>query len=182
MLRRITAITSALLAAGALTAATAAGAGAATSFRTPAASEAHLTAHFDYSCGGVWFENSYGGGNGQWLYARATSPYQLLANTAKTTFCTVADGKDFLLPQNGLNRCLNVESNHQVDEATCNAGSNSQIINFIQNNSYGGGYAEGEVQFVKDTADCIYQDGRDSAVEVKACNPNQTGDEWITNW
>lgn len=188
MLRRIAAITSALLTAGALTAGSATVAYAATSPRIPARSAAHLTANApDVHCAGVWFENSYGGGNLQFLYARTGSPHQLLANTARTLDCAGpgSTGNVVHIEQNNTDLCFNVESKaagSQVDETTCSTSSNSQVVHLIWNTSYGGGYAEAELQFVNYGRDCIYQDGRDSPVHVEACNPNNTGDEWITNW
>ena len=178
MIRRITAITSALLAAGALTAGSATVADAATSART-VGSEAHLTASANDSCTGVYFENSYGNGNGQFLYARTGSPHQLLANTARTLDCEPGH----LIQQKGTDLCFNVvPSSHQVDEATCNVNSDTQKINLIVNTSYGGNKAlvEEEIQFVADTKACIYQDGRDSPVQVMPCNANVTGDEWLS--
>jgi hypothetical protein len=186
---RIAAITSVLLVAGALTAGGATLADAATSPHVPAGSEAHLTAGADASCAGAWFENSYGGGNGQFLYARTGSPHQLLANTAKTADCAGpgTTGSNFaLIEQDGTDLCFNVESSaagSQVDEARCgNMSTKSQVVHLIWNNNYSGPYAETELQFIDDGKDCIYQDGRDSPVHMEACNPGNTGDEWITNW
>jgi hypothetical protein len=189
VIRRIAAITSALLAAGALTAWSATAAGAATSHRILAGSAAHLTASTDASCAGVWFENSYGSGNGQFLYARTGSPHQLLANTAKTVDCAgpgTTGSNVALIEQDGTDLCFNVESSAagaQVDETTCgNMSTKSQVVHLIWNNNYSGSFAETELQFINDGKDCIYQDGRDSPVHVEACNPNNTGDEWITDW
>jgi hypothetical protein len=177
VIKRFAAIASVVLAAGALTTGSVTVANAARTALIPAGPEAHLTADATYSCGGVFFENDYGGGNGQWFYNRAASPYQLLANTARTPYCTVADGSDFLIPKNNTDECLNVESNHEVDLAKCDTSSKSQIIHIIVDQS-GYEYAIDLVQFAQDTKDCIYQDGRDSPVDVRACNKGNTGDLW----
>jgi hypothetical protein len=186
VIKRIAAITSALLAAGVLTLGSATVAAAAP--RMPAGSEAHHAISADPSCD-LWFQNSFGGGNDQYLYARTGSPHQLLANTAKTLDCMVPDGSLWRVQQSNKNLCFNVESSaggSQVDEVTCNASSDSQKVNWIENYSYSGNPAwiEGELQFVDVKAkDCIYQDGRDSPVDVQPCSgPGNSGDEWLTNW
>ncbi len=180
----------AIAAAGIGAAATilAAGSPAASAATAGAGPQVQHNASASISCAGAWFENSYGGGNGQFFYADESSPHELLANTASTNFCAGpgSSGNVAHVAQDDSNLCLSVESGGgggaRVDETTCSASSNPQVVHFIWNNSYGGPYAEGELQFVNDGKNCIYQDGRDSAVDVEPCNPNVTGDEWITTW
>ncbi len=178
MLRRIAALTASLLAAAALTAGAATAASAAA--RDTQANAGTLVANTPCQ---EWFQNSYGGGNQQFLHAVSTSPHRLWAGATEGLFCEItvnANADLYLIQSHGTNLCLSVQSDHSVDEATCNTNDSSQVVHFIFLQA--GGDSSVELQFVNKTADCIYQDGRDSPVDVAGCNLNNTGDVWITNF
>jgi hypothetical protein len=179
MLRRITVIASLLLATAALTAGSMRAANAAATSLTPAESQAHLTPDAGPTCQ-AFAENYYGGGNGQYFHNSAVSPHLLFADSTVGRYCARLDGNNILISESGTNECLSVESNHQVGQAACSLSSRSEVIHNIIV-TMDGAYPVDEFQFVQDTADCIYQDGRNSPVDVKACNPNNTGDLWITD-
>jgi hypothetical protein len=179
MLRRITVIASLLLVIGALTAGSMTAANAAATSLTPAESQAHLTSDAGPTCQ-AFAENYYGNGNGQYFYNSPASPHLLFADSTVGRYCARLDGNNILISESGTNECLSVESNHQVGQAACSLSNRSEVIHNIIV-TMDGAYPVDEFQFVQDTADCIYQDGRNSPVDVKACNPNNTGDLWITD-
>jgi hypothetical protein len=179
VVKRIVAIASVLLAAGALAA------GSTTVASAAAKPRAGASAGVPYGCPAPHvFQNSYHGGNGQYLYNRVGSPYQLLANTAHTGYCGILDGDYYLIQvQNTdhLSICLTVEGDGSrgegVHATACNPGDGNQIIALYLKK---GTTDEYEIQFYGSTGrNCIYQDGRDSPVDVEPCNPGLTGDEWL---
>jgi hypothetical protein len=183
MPRRITVIASLLFAAGALTAGSMTAANAAATPLTPAESQGNLTPDAGPTCQ-AFTENYYnsgnGHGNGQYFYNSGASPHLLFADSTVGRYCTRLDGTNIIISESGTNECLSVESNHQVGQAACSLSSRSEVIHNIIV-TMDGAYPVDEFQFVQDTADCIYQNGRNSPVDVKACNPNNTGDLWITD-
>jgi hypothetical protein len=176
VLKRIAAITSVLFTAAALTAASATGANAVAKPLIPAATEAPLSGAATYCAESVAFENSYGGGNGQYFYNRTASPHQLLANAAKSGYCgtELSDGF-YLMVDAATGECLRVDTaNRGVDEASCNGGDADEQINILTT-ANPGWY---EFQFYEVNRACIYQDGRDSPVTYNPCT-SSTGDIWI---
>jgi hypothetical protein len=121
------------------------------------------------------FQNSYGGGNGQYFWNATSSPYTLYAKSATPTgYCRqpVSGGGNHLI-QYGTSRCLTVDtSTRTVTGGNCN--SSAAAINLIAV-----GTDTAEVQFLDVTKACIYQNGRNSPVTYNPCQPGQTGDVWI---
>jgi|HubBroStandDraft_4_1064222.scaffolds.fasta_scaffold83861_2 hypothetical protein len=120
------------------------------------------------------FENSYGGGNGQYFWNATSSPYTLYANASATGYCPQASGGGlYTLVQAGTSRCLTVDTaNRTVTEGSCS--SSAAVINLISV-----GNSTVEVQFFDVTKACVTQDGRNSPVTYDPCKPGQTGDVWI---
>ena len=124
------------------------------------------------------FENSYGGGNGQYFWNATSSPYTLYANASATGYCDQqVSGGLYTLVQYGTSRCLTVDTaNRTVTEGSCS--SSAAVINLISVGSIGGNPTV-EVQFFDVTKACVTQDGRNSPVTYDPCKPGQTGDVWI---
>jgi hypothetical protein len=184
MIKRIAAIASVLLAAGALTAGSVPAASAATTPLIHWDAETHLSAGPDVTCssGIETFENYTDGGNGQYLYSRVGSPYQLLSNTAHTGYCMLPSalnsGEDIMLEALGVKDepiCLNVSTTtHDVYGAACNQKSKTEAILETE-------YVPGVVQmeFNEDTGGCIYDEGSGSPAEWHSCDLSNFSDLWI---
>jgi hypothetical protein len=190
VLKRIAAIASVLIAAGALTAGSVTAANAATTPSIHWRAETHLSANPDITCKGEIgvFENYYGTdghhGNGQYWYSRVGSPHQLLANSAKTGYCpvvsTISNTIDIAI--SGTDNCLTAEADGGIDATKCNTSNDNQAIFLNTITGYNGfdvDIANFALSAIGNTNDCIYQDGRDSPAALKECNIESTGDLWI---
>jgi hypothetical protein len=190
VLKRIAAIASVLIAAGALTAGSVTAANAATTPSIHWRAETHLSANPDITCKGEIgvFENYYGTdghhGNGQYWYSRVGSPHQLLANSAKTGYCpvvsTISNTIDIAIY--GTDNCLTAEADGRVDATKCDTSNDNQAIYLFPAAGYEGAVvynANFALSAIGNENDCIYQDGRDSPVALKNCSPTNTGDLWI---